>query len=161
MKHFLTLLAICICSVCFAQQKIILTTGDTIIGKVISETNLHASIETVDGKQLLIAKELILSTSEKASKSEINKAIRISNDSLSANNIAGNNLIEASLIHNKSVAIVVVGIVITVVGVFLIPEIATASAIAGGVFILGGGIYSCTAWNKIKTAGKILKRKNL
>jgi hypothetical protein len=161
MKNLFLFLALLFSTYCFAQKKIILTTGDTIIGKVISENNIHTSIETVDGKQLLIANNLIKSIDGKASASEIEKVIQSSKDSLTLNQKASDNLIAASSIHNKSVAIIVVGIVITIAGILILPELATASAIVGGVFILGGGIYSCTAWNKIKAAGVILKRQNL
>lgn len=128
---------------CNAQSVIILTTGDTLHGKAVQIDKEHTRIETIEGKKTIALTSMIKS---------INKDI-----AYHTTETAGDNLIQAAEITFASAVIVILGTAIVAAGIFATPAI----AIVGSAIVLAGGIYSITAWKKIKNAGEILKINNL
>ncbi len=118
------------------NDTLVLNTGEIIIGKINDKTRSLTKVTKIDGTQLIIGNDVIKET-------------------------AGKNLIFAAKIVFRSVGIIVVGTLITVVGVIALPEASIACAIVGGGLIIGGGIYSITAWGKIEKAGLILDKIKL
>ena len=133
---------------CNAQEKIVLVTGDSLIG-IVSEIvdqygntdSYHSRITKPDGTSVMILTNMIKNKGGASSmKSDIN----------------GDNLALSEKIMYKSIGIIGLGIATWTIGAVLIMP---AVAIIGGVIIFEGGLYSITAVEKIRKAGEYLKKK--
>lgn len=148
MKKLLLLAFSAITLYCNAQEKIVLVTGDSLIG-IVSEIvdqygntdSYHSRITKPDGTSVMILTNMIKNKGGASSmKSDIN----------------GDNLALSEKIMYKSIGIIGLGIATWTIGAVLIMP---AVAIIGGVIIFEGGLYSITAVEKIRKAGEYLKKK--
>lgn len=126
-----------------AQEKILLTTGDSLSGIVYQVDETHTKIVKSDGTSVIILSETIKNQKEI--------------DAIQSKK-AGQNLIFAAEIIYTSFLIVVAGVLIGSAGILIAAPIL---AIIGGVVTIVGEIYSITAWKKIGKAGKFLKKNRL
>lgn len=128
---------------CNAQDMLILNSGDTLRGSVLTQEDGLIRFANGNGKTSVISQTLI-------------KEIVTSKNQFKTPT-AGSNLVSASNHLFAAVVINCLGTVVAVVSAVAFPPL----AFVGGIITVVGACTYITAWIKIKRAGEILEKNNL